>query len=97
MAYLDVIQRRQIVGLFQASIHRYIEAELEMCKTEVIVERNVCSITFCRKCIVYSLHIGPISFRLEENILADLSRMFDQYFYSKNKVKQDNQSLALKH
>ncbi len=97
MAYLDMIRRRQIAGLFQASIHRYIESELEMCKTEVIVERNVCSITFCRKYIVYSLHLGPISFRLEENILSDFSRMFDQYFYSKNKVKQDNQSLALKH
>ena len=97
MAYLDVIQRRQIVGLFQASIHKYIEAELEMCKAEVIVERNVCSITFCSEWIVYSLHIGPISFRLEENILAHLSRMFDQYFYSKNKVKKDNHSLTLKH
>ncbi len=68
-----------------------------MCKTEVVVKRSICSVTVCRKCNVYVLHIGPMSFRLEEDILEEVAAMFTDYSLGKKPVATINTVLHQKH
>ena len=68
-----------------------------MCKTEVLVKRSICSVTVCRKCNVYVLHIGPMSFRLEEDILEEVSAMLTDYSLAKKPAAITNTMLHQKH
>jgi hypothetical protein len=68
-----------------------------MCKTEVVVKRGLCSVTVCRKCNVYVLHIGPMSFRLEEDVLDEVSAMFSDYSLLKKPIPITNPTLHQKH
>ena len=68
--------------MLQPKIHCYeysLVRKKFMCKTELVVKRSLCSVTVCRDCNVYVLHIGPMSFRLEEDILDEVSAMFTEY------------------
>ena len=68
-----------------------------MCKTEVVVQRSLCSITVCRKCNVYVLHIGPMSFRLEQDVLDEVSEMLTDYSLIKKPAENVNPVLHQKH
>ncbi len=48
-------------------------SEHKTCKTEIISESSACTITRCKSCNTYHLHIGPMSLRLKEEVFNDLS------------------------
>ena len=68
-----------------------------MCKTELVVKRSLCSVTVCRDCNVYVMHIGPMSFRLEEDILDEVSAMFTEYSLINKPTESINSALHQKH
>ena len=68
-----------------------------MCKTELVVKRGLCSVTVCRDCNVYVLHIGPMSFRLEEDVLDEVSAMFTEYSLIKKPIESMSSALHQKH
>lgn len=68
-----------------------------MCNVEVLIQKTLCSVTVCRKCRVYVLHIGPMSFRLEEEIFDELSEMFTDYSFGKKLLNTENSVTDPKH
>lgn len=45
----------------------------DVCETEVICESPSCTITRCKVCSSYHLHIGPMSLRLKEDMFKSIS------------------------
>ena len=43
------------------------------CVTEIISQSDSCTITRCKSCKTYHLHIGPLSLRLKEDMFESLS------------------------
>jgi|Marorgknorr_s2lv_1036017.scaffolds.fasta_scaffold35495_2 hypothetical protein len=54
-----------------------------MCESEIVVKKKFCSVTACKHCNLYELHIGPMSFRIDEDIFTELIEMFTDYLMSK--------------
>ena len=68
-----------------------------MCSTQILVKRKLCSVTVCRECNAYALHIGPMSFRLEEDILAEVSEMFTDFSFNQKFIQKENLTISHKH
>lgn len=45
----------------------------DMCEIEVLSESSACTITHCKSCHTYQLHIGSISIRLKEYSFKSIS------------------------
>ncbi|MBG09672.1 MAG: hypothetical protein CMD92_00745 [Gammaproteobacteria bacterium] len=51
----------------------------EMCTTDINTELGVCALTGCKKCNVFMLTIGPMSFRLDGLTLNELITMLREF------------------
>jgi hypothetical protein len=49
------------------------------CSSEIIAQGRFSSVTVCRECDLYYLHIGPMSFKLEPDIFESTCHMLAEY------------------
>ena len=55
----------------------------KMCGTEIDLKLGVCALEGCKECNVFTLSIGPMSFRLDGDSLNELVSMLRQCTSSK--------------
>lgn len=66
-----------------------------VCETEIISESPSCTITRCKCCNTYHLHIGPMSLRLKEEMFNSLSNTIlnAQWMMLQNSEQASNESI----
>jgi len=66
----------------------------KICGNDINIKLGVCALTGCQQCSVYTLTIGPMSFRLDGDSLNELIGMLHQCTNSEQSEKSLSGSFA---
>ena len=66
----------------------------KICGNDINIKLGVCALTGCKQCCVFTLTIGPMSFRLDGDSLNELIEMLHQCTNSGQFEESLNSSFA---
>ena len=66
----------------------------KICGNDINIKLGVCALTGCKQCCVFTLTIGPMSFRLDGDSLNELIAMLHQCTNSEQSEKTLSGSFA---
>ena len=67
----------------------------KICGSDISIKLGVCALTGCKECNIFTLTIGPMSFRLDGASLNELIEMLRQYTNSEQYINKQEMALFI--